>query len=77
LPNTLVDGAGDEVPPLELLRQSHDPDTLRLLLELYRSQRLDEEGGIDRRQLRTRYTCETLGRSEITSSSLPSRTAQW
>jgi hypothetical protein len=49
LPNTLVTGAGSETPPVELLRQTQDVMTLRLLVDLYYAQNLREDGGVDRR----------------------------
>jgi hypothetical protein len=38
LPNALVDGVADEVPPLELVRQTRSLAALRLLIELYLEQ---------------------------------------
>jgi DNA-binding transcriptional ArsR family regulator len=48
LPNELVIGAAREVPPLELVRQTQDPMTLRLLVDLYHVQNLRDDGGINR-----------------------------
>lgn len=48
LPNALVDGANKEPPPLELVRQTQDVMTLRLLVDLYYEQLLTEHGGIAR-----------------------------
>lgn len=48
LPNTLVIGAADETPPLERVRQTGDVMVLRLLVDLYHSQNLREDGGISR-----------------------------
>jgi hypothetical protein len=48
LPNELVDGAAGETPPLELVRQTHDPLTLRLLIDMYRAHNIREDGGISR-----------------------------
>jgi biotin operon repressor len=48
LPNELVTGAVGEIPPLELVRQTQDPLTLRLLVDMYHSQNLREDGGISR-----------------------------
>jgi hypothetical protein len=48
LPNALVDGAADEVPPIELVRQTRSLPTLRLLVELYEVQFLPIFGGIPR-----------------------------
>lgn len=49
LPNEFVTGAADEIPPLELLRQTQDVMALRLCVDLYFSQNLVEDGGISRR----------------------------
>ena len=35
LPNALIDGAANEVPPIELIRQTRSLPALRLLIELY------------------------------------------
>lgn len=48
LPNALVTGAGDETPPLERVRQTGDVMILSLLVDLYHSQNLREDGGISR-----------------------------
>jgi hypothetical protein len=45
----LVDGVAGETPPLERLRQTGDEQVLRLLVDLYHSQNLAEDGGIPRR----------------------------
>jgi hypothetical protein len=46
LPRTLVEGAASEAPPIAKMRQTQDPMALRLLVELYLSQNLREDGGI-------------------------------
>ena len=46
LPNELVIGAEDETTPVDRLRESHDIDALRLLVELYGVQNLAEYGGL-------------------------------
>jgi hypothetical protein len=48
LPNALVSGAAREIPPVELLRQGHDPMALRLFVDFYHAQNLGEDGGIGR-----------------------------
>jgi hypothetical protein len=48
LPNELVTGAAAETPPVELVRQTQDVMTLRLLVDLYRAQNLREDGGVSR-----------------------------
>lgn len=46
LPNALMTGAAGETPPVELVRQTQDPMTLRLLVDLYHAQNLREDGGL-------------------------------
>ncbi len=46
LPNSIVDGVGLEVPPLEKLRRNQCVDTLELFIGLYDLQNLAEAGGI-------------------------------
>jgi hypothetical protein len=48
LPNTLVDGAGKEVPPITKLRESCNVDLLQKFIELYDVQDLETDGGIPR-----------------------------
>lgn len=55
LPNSLVTGASDEVPPVERVRQMQDVMTLRLLVDLYHAQDLREDGGISRKVTRQEY----------------------
>src|SRR4051794_38333426 len=52
LPNELVTGAGRETPPLELVRQMQDVMTLRLLIDMYHTHNLREDGGASRHCLR-------------------------
>jgi hypothetical protein len=61
LPNELVTGALDEIPPLELVRQTQDPMTLRLLVDLYHAHNLREDGGVARRLLRQEYERHDVG----------------
>jgi hypothetical protein len=55
LPNALVDGAADETPPIEMVRQSNRPAALRLLVDLYGAQSLADHGGVHWRQLRQQF----------------------
>jgi hypothetical protein len=55
LPNEVVTGAANEVPPVELLRQSHDPMLLRLFIDLYHAHNLRDDGGIHRKFLWQSY----------------------
>src|SRR5262249_38461328 len=52
LPNTLIDGAVGEVPPIELIRQTRSLPTLRLLVGLYAAQFLPNFGGVPRELLK-------------------------
>ncbi len=60
LPNELVTRAASEIPPVELVRQSQDVMTLRLLVDFYHSQNLREEGGIGRH-----FTWQKFERFEV------------
>ena len=51
LPNSVVDGAAEETPPLALLRQMQDVRCMRLFLALYDGTDLPNEGGVARRFL--------------------------
>ncbi|MEI7775256.1 MAG: hypothetical protein WCK17_10830, partial [Verrucomicrobiota bacterium] len=42
LPNALIDGAADEVPPIELIRQTRNLMALQLLVEIYAIQFLPD-----------------------------------
>lgn len=61
LPNALVDGAGGETPPVELVRQTGSAPTLRLLVDLYGAQKLDEDGGVHFRCVRQEYERHEVG----------------
>jgi len=61
LPNDLVTGALGEIPPLELVRQTQDPMTLRLFIEMYHSQNLREDGGVSRRFMWKYYDRVKIG----------------
>jgi hypothetical protein len=62
LPNELVTGAANETPPVELVRQTQDAMTLRLLVDFYSAQNLREDGGISRR-----YTYRIFERRRVGS----------
>lgn len=59
LPNTLVTGAGQEVPPIARLRQGQDIEFLQTFVELYDVQDLSGDGGLPRRLLSTPYKKRT------------------
>jgi hypothetical protein len=61
LPNTILDGAAGEVPPVELVRQSHNVAALRLFVDLYHSHGLAADGGIHWRRMRRSVTRHRLG----------------
>lgn len=61
LPNELVTGAGDEAPPVELVRQTRDVMTLRLLVDFYHGQNLREDGGISRRHTYRKFERHKVG----------------
>lgn len=63
LPNSLIDGLGDEVPPIERVRQTQDVPTLRLLIDLYFAQSLAMNGGIHWRQIRVEWERSHVGQS--------------
>ncbi len=60
LPNELVTGAVSEVAPVELVRQTQDVMTLRLLVDLYHAQNLREDGGVGRE-----FTWQEFERCEV------------
>lgn len=64
LPNAIIDGASHETSPVELLRQSHNIDSLFIFVLLYASQNLPDDGGIEwrpSRGIRREYQQEHLG----------------
>jgi len=61
LPNALIDGASDEVPPVELIRQTRSLAALRLLIELYAVQFLPNYGGVPRELLKVVFERAKVG----------------
>lgn len=55
LPNELIDGAGQETPPVTKLRQAQDVSALQLLVELYHDQELAGDGGLPRSMVRGKF----------------------
>ena len=55
LPNQLVSGAANENSPIERVRQTRDPLTLRLLVDLYHYHDLAGSGGVDPSYMRQDY----------------------
>jgi hypothetical protein len=60
LPNALIDGAANEVPPVELIRQTRNLPALRLLIELYAVQFLPS-GGVPRDLLKVVFDRAKVG----------------
>jgi hypothetical protein len=61
LPNALIDGASNEVPPVELIRQTRSVLALRLLIELYAVQFLPNYGGVPRELLKVVFERAKVG----------------
>jgi hypothetical protein len=61
LPNTLIDSASGEVPPVELIRQTRSLSALRLLIELYAVQFLPHYGGVPRELLQRGFERVKVG----------------
>jgi hypothetical protein len=62
LPNAIVEGAADEIPPLRLLRQMQDVRRLRLFVAMYDSHDLANDGGISRTVLWQKHTLTKEGK---------------
>ncbi|HET8899317.1 MAG TPA: hypothetical protein VFN09_11150 [Rhodanobacteraceae bacterium] len=60
LPNALVTGARDEVPPVAKLRQSQNLEHLQTFIELYGMQDLAGDGGLSRSLVRAPFKREQL-----------------
>lgn len=56
IPNTFIDGAGQEVSPIEKLRRWQDANRLEFVVRLYAMQNLAEAGGIHWSAVRRSYT---------------------
>lgn len=55
LPNTLVDGAASEAPPVTRLRQAQNPEHLQAFIEMYGLQDLAGDGGLPRSLVRAPF----------------------
>ncbi len=55
LPNALVTGVVEELPPIERLRQTQEVLVLRLFVDLYHGHHLAADGGVSRRHLSKVY----------------------
>ena len=60
LPNTLVDGAANETPPVARLRQSQNVQHLQAFIELYGTQDLAGDGGLPRNLIWKPYTRQRI-----------------
>ena len=60
LPNGIVMGVADEMPPLARVRESQDSMLLVLFIDLYSEQNLLEDGGISQAVCRTIYNKEKV-----------------
>jgi hypothetical protein len=63
LPNSVIDGASGETPPVERIRQAQSLPVLRLYVDLYHAQGLAADGGVNWRQLREGYHRHKIGES--------------
>lgn len=61
LPNAVIDGVANEVPPVELIRQTRSLPALRLLIELYAVQFLPNYGGVPRNLLKVEFDRAKVG----------------
>lgn len=61
LPNTIIDGANGETPPVERVRQSQVLPALRLYIDLYHTQSLAMDGGVSWRAIRKSYHSKKVG----------------
>ncbi len=79
LPNTLVDGAAKEVTPVRLVWQTSNVLALRLLVNLYGAQLLDENGGVHFRSIREDYVRHKVGEqgSRVVWGFVPESTRVW
>lgn len=60
LPSEFIDGAADEIPPLELMRQGGDVMALRLLVDLYSVTNFADDGGVQTDIVYQSYESEKL-----------------
>ena len=63
LPNSIVTGVANETPPLERVRQTQDPLTLRLFLELYAEGHPRADGGVRHSLIRSEFERKQIGQS--------------
>ncbi|GLS46937.1 hypothetical protein GGR33_005206 [Methylobacterium brachythecii] len=61
LPNSIVEGVGEETSPIERIRQSQSLAALRLFVDLYHVQSLATDGGVHWRQLQQSFHRKQIG----------------
>lgn len=61
LPNELVDGAGNETPPIRRLRERGELGLLQKFIELYSIHDLTADGGLPRAMVRTSFERTKIG----------------
>jgi hypothetical protein len=67
LPNAIIDGAADEIPPLALLRQMQDVRRLLLFVTLYDRNDLPNDGGVSRLFLHKKHELQKVGQRGASS----------
>lgn len=65
LPKAIIEGASNEVAPVNRIRQTQDVMTLRLFVELYSAQNLREDGGISTKVMYQKYDRQRAGERGI------------
>ena len=60
LPNALTDGVVGESPPIKLIRQTFSVNALRLLIEFYSTQSLNDFGGVHWQHIQQSYECKRM-----------------
>lgn len=60
LPNEIITGAGNEVPPVARIRQTQEIEVLQLFVDLYGEQELAGDGGIPRTLLYQHFEREKI-----------------
>jgi len=63
LPNEFINGAAEETPPLELIRQTSDVMALRLLVDFYSVTNFADDGGVNTGIVWQEYEQERIGES--------------
>ena len=80
LPNTIVDGAAGEVPPLERIRRRGSVEALKMLIDAYAMHDLANDDGLDWRLIRQSYTRSAIterGNWAIWGFNIKNSQAEW